>query len=648
MQEKSKCDTSQDEHPPRPSSPRGSNKRRSPASAPSRPSLHDRVAKAARLHQPGASLAEVARRQDASGPVVSASAASGGRSQSRAPGGVPPEAPPGWGVKYSAKQNRYFLFKISDPKQTRWFSARDVPQVHRQDHEAGSTMVSSSQPQAAASVRTVDKPPSVATVQSSRDPRRRPWPGEDWLDKMVTRQDRTSVALRKAEDAALERIVAHQKLVIAAQALEGTAAGKAALKSTQDWMGTCANFERTQLERQAAGLRTNLRKSGIEDASQIKSRHHQAIQMMISNTHTVLSVDLLQRVHSVLMNDNPTLSNFRTTGSRCGHQEWCPGALVKPAMDAFVVQANRMLLEDTLGKSKYEEKRTLLRKTALIAARFVQIHPFSDGNGRMSRIICNWALRRAGVPFCICLCSTEAQRSTLIRAHNSAHSHADIEPMVMLLAELLENAWSELSRLYETQTKSAAEAAQSDAIKRAREEARAQSCMICLEDAVANPPNIATLCCGSAVHLNCLAEWLSAAAEPSCVQCRAALPKPKPRPPPPAAPGPGAEADVDSEETFETTTTESDGEVQAPSSPDDYETTTTTDSAEDTTSTVSEQEDTTTSTDDEATTTMPARSPPRPARCTACRNQAAPQCTNNACGRCCVAYGRYSCQRHGT
>lgn len=41
-------------------------------------------------------------------------------------------------------------------------------------------------------------------------------------------------------------------------------------------------------------------------------------------------------------------------------------------------------------------------------------------------------------------------------------------------------------------------------------------------------------------------------------------------------------------------------------------------------------------------TLLAASSPPRPARCTSCRNQAAPQCTNNSCGRCCVAYGTYS------
>jgi Fic family protein len=35
---------------------------------------------------------------------------------------------------------------------------------------------------------------------------------------------------------------------------------------------------------------------------------------------------------------------------------------------------------------------------ALVHVRFVTIHPFADGNGRMSRLIMNFVLRRAGYP----------------------------------------------------------------------------------------------------------------------------------------------------------------------------------------------------------------------------------------------------------
>ena len=43
---------------------------------------------------------------------------------------------------------------------------------------------------------------------------------------------------------------------------------------------------------------------------------------------------------------------------------------------------------------------------------------------------------------------------------------------------------------------------------------RADCCMICHEEG----PNIATLCCGAAVHLNCMAKWLADAPQPSCIR----------------------------------------------------------------------------------------------------------------------------------
>ena len=52
------------------------------------------------------------------------------------------------------------------------------------------------------------------------------------------------------------------------------------------------------------------------------------------------------------------------------------------------------------------------------------------------------------------------------------------------------------------------------AVKRFRESAAEGECMICFEDG----PNIITACCGKAVHLNCLAEWL--ATKNTCPHCR--------------------------------------------------------------------------------------------------------------------------------
>jgi hypothetical protein len=84
-------------------------------------------------------------------------------------------------------------------------------------------------------------------------------------------------------------------------------------------------------------------------------------------------------------------------------------------------------------------------------------------------------------------------------------------------------AITEFQKLLQEKTLAASEEAEAKAARKYRERAAMGSCIICFDD----KPNIATLCCGKAVHLNCIAEWLSA--NSSCPQCRGELPSLPPR-----------------------------------------------------------------------------------------------------------------------
>eukprot|EP00536_Pseudo-nitzschia_multiseries_P011012 jgi/Psemu1/307826/fgenesh1_kg.355_\ len=75
-----------------------------------------------------------------------------------------------------------------------------------------------------------------------------------------------------------------------------------------------------------------------------------------------------------------------------------------------------------------------------------------------------------------------------------------------------------LTVLWEEKSGLAAEAAEAQAARRVRERAARGTCMICLDE----KPNIATLCCGNAIHLNCCAEWLSG--NNRCPICRHEMP----------------------------------------------------------------------------------------------------------------------------
>jgi len=88
--------------------------------------------------------------------------------------------------------------------------------------------------------------------------------------------------------------------------------------------------------------------------------------------------------------------------------------------------------------------------------------------------------------------------------------------MSALLSEHTNRAWEELEKIFKRNSTESADEERAAAVRAARRDAQSQSCLICLDDG----PNIGTLCCGAAVHLNCLANWLSNGSALTCVQCR--------------------------------------------------------------------------------------------------------------------------------
>lgn len=168
----------------------------------------------------------------------------------------------------------------------------------------------------------------------------------------------------------------------------------------------------------------------------------------------------------------------------------------------------------------------------------VDIHPFIDGNGRLSRIVANYALKQ--LPFPINLFATSAQRNEYVVAiERTRHvlslncAYGDVSrddlvqvlkttgvfgSLVQLLMDRVARAATALTASWEEKSCLAAEAAEAKAARRVRERASRGTCMICLDE----KPNIATLCCGNAIHLNCCAEWLSG--NNKCPICRHEMP----------------------------------------------------------------------------------------------------------------------------
>ncbi len=190
-----------------------------------------------------------------------------------------------------------------------------------------------------------------------------------------------------------------------------------------------------------------------------------------------------------------------------------------------------------------EEPTNPIRLASFVAAAMLGILdlvPFQVGNQRLARIILNWTLRRAGFPFCITLYSHQSEKLEFISAiqrtrqnlclvpqgHVEEYETAAIlrstgglGPLVGYLIRRLAQGIADLCLLVEQKSKIAAEETDARLVRMAREKAAAEgTCIICFE----NQPNIANLCCGKPIHLNCLAEWLKT--NSSCPQCRSDIP----------------------------------------------------------------------------------------------------------------------------
>jgi len=299
-------------------------------------------------------------------------------------------------------------------------------------------------------------------------------------------------------------------------------------------------FQEAQMQRQRAGLETNIRKQGSPGlVAALVEAHEKALNYILDASIQELTVELLCKVHGTLTKGQEGMAEpgklrsgyVKVAGSVC-----CAPELVAARLSRCLDVANQ-LIKTTDSMACIEVSATL------IALRVLDLHPFRDGNGRMARIIMNWMLNRLGLPFVICLCPTQEQRKKYtesldwmphgrpwetLKVGNFGPLRGHLAKTIKLVQEQVQRAWEEFERLRARLASAESDSQLERALRRARERQREETCMICLEE----HPNIATLCCGSAVHLNCMAKWLSEAAEPSCITCRRALPPPPPRPQP--------------------------------------------------------------------------------------------------------------------
>lgn len=282
-------------------------------------------------------------------------------------------------------------------------------------------------------------------------------------------------------------------------------------------------FNLIQIDLQSTSLKSHLKKqTKLVDKDKVVLNHKNALNKMLLNTF--LSEDSLCAVYSELFKDFNHKDNgkFRTTKIKIGEKKFCSPDKVSSYMADFIKDSIDIINREDLD---------ILEKAAIISIAFIDIHPFRDGNGRMMRIIVNWILTKiGGYPFVISLRSNILNHKKYIAAIRSCVDDKEpfiiktLDPFIDFIAKRCQLSWKqfEINLLKSKQTSTIS--VDTDAIlKNAREEAQKSSCGIC-HDIL---PNVCTLCCGAAIHINCIIQWLNEATNPNCPFCRYEMEPPK-------------------------------------------------------------------------------------------------------------------------
>jgi len=149
--------------------------------------------------------------------------------------------------------------------------------------------------------------------------------------------------------------------------------------------------------------------------------------------NVLLTEQLIQQIHQIVLQGvdggKGEAGKYRTYGVYIsGSEHFPPNALkVKEAMEKLIVWSETD--KDKLHPIAY---------AALLHQKFVNIHPFGDGNGRTARLLMNFALTSAGYPP-VHIKATEKSRSSYYEALKVAHISRNTHMFILLVKNLVDD-----------------------------------------------------------------------------------------------------------------------------------------------------------------------------------------------------------------
>ncbi|MDD5040925.1 MAG: Fic family protein [Candidatus Peribacteraceae bacterium] len=171
-------------------------------------------------------------------------------------------------------------------------------------------------------------------------------------------------------------------------------------------------------------------------AEQLEAKNHQTALLHLFqhlSQEKPVNEDLLLKMHGMLMNGlRPDAGSYRHHGVRI------VGADL-PTANALKVP----LLMEELAKEFMMRGKGIIAHAAAIHARFEQIHPFSDGNGRIGRLLLHAMLLRENLPPAVIRPERKRLYYTFL---NTAQKKGDTSLLQDFLCDAVSEGWGIVQR----------------------------------------------------------------------------------------------------------------------------------------------------------------------------------------------------------
>lgn len=159
----------------------------------------------------------------------------------------------------------------------------------------------------------------------------------------------------------------------------------------------------------------------VAEAAQMKDledmkAHNVGLKMMIeeaSNSERQLSETFIRQLHHTLLREDYKVSHETPSGVitsytvHAGTYKTRPNSVITPTGERFEYaspEETPALMTDLIEWYKEEEIKknlTPIQLAAVFHYRYIRIHPFEDGNGRIARLFVNYILRRHNYPMIV-------------------------------------------------------------------------------------------------------------------------------------------------------------------------------------------------------------------------------------------------------